>query len=114
MSMPSAAGGDVASDASSMLAANRRADPAVLVQLVNNMKKLIGLYSVHFMEENPQLSGELSRLVPQLNRITAQAQKGANVNAAIRPIQMGAAQPSPPSQPAGMSPAGGGAMGLAA
>ena len=116
---PGVAGGasggpDVGNDFSAMLANLRGADPGMLVRQINNIKRLLAVLSVHFMEPMPQVAGEMSRLIPQLNRVTTQAERAQNVNAAVRgggarqPITMGAAQPTPQAPPAP------GGMGLAA
>ena len=110
---------DMGNDVSAMLANLRGADPGMLVRQINNIKRLLAVLSVHFMEPLPQVAGEISKVIPQLNRITGQAEKAQNVNAAVRgaqqsrqPIAMGAAQPTPVAPPAmGAQP---GPMGMAA
>jgi hypothetical protein len=91
-----------------MLANNRGADPGVLVQQLRNMARVLATYTVFYMEPLPQVAGELSKMIPQINRVIGHAEKAQNVNAAVRgaqqsrqPIQMGAAMPSPQAPPGG-------------
>lgn len=99
-------GPDAGNDYSAQIANMRGADPGMLVQTIKNMAKLLAVNAVHWMEPMPQLAGEISRVIPQLNRIISHAEKAQNVNAAVRgaqanrsPIQMGAAMPTPQAPP---------------
>jgi hypothetical protein len=89
----------------------------MLVRQIKNIKQMLGVMSVYFMESLPRAAGEMSKVVPALNRVVAEVEKAQNVNAAVRgpgarmPVQMGAAQPTPQQSPAAMTPAGyGGSM----
>jgi hypothetical protein len=111
-----AGGSDPASDFSTMLASLRGADPGMLTRQLQNIKKLLGVMSIYFMESLPRAAGEMSKIVPNINRVIAETEKAQNVNAAVRgpgarmPVQMGAASPTPQQNPAAMTPAGYGAM----
>lgn len=100
---PAGPGGDTNDAGNSfaaMLADLRGADPGMLVQQLRRMQQLMAVMAVHFLGSVPGAAGQMSKMVPQFDRIVKEAQQAAGVNAAVRsPIQMGAAQPSPQAQP---------------
>ncbi len=92
-------GGDYASQVSSL----KGADPGLLLRELKSMKQRCAVLMVQNLERLPNVSGQLSKLVPQFDRVIKEIQQAGNVNAAVRnPIAMGAATPP---QPEGQPPA---------
>lgn len=87
-------GGDYAQQVSEL----KGADPGLLLRELKAMKQKCAVLMVQNLERLPNVSGQLSKLVPQFDRVIKEIMQAGNVNAAVRnpaspPIAMGAANP---------------------
>ena len=71
------------------------ADPGLLLRELKQMKQKCAVLMVQNLERLPNVSGQLSKLVPMFDRVIKEISQAQNVNSAVRPIAMGAAQPPP-------------------
>ncbi|SRR5229473_1204684 len=72
------------------------ADPGQLLSQLKKMKQIFAVLLVQNLERLPNVSGQISKLIPQIDKVIKEVQQASSVNAAVRnPIQMGAAQPQP-------------------
>ena len=113
---PSAGGAspDAGSDYGSMLSDLRKADPGQTMRQLRFMKQILAAMLVHNLEPNPSISGKIAKVLPHIDNIIKEAERASSVNGAVRgPIQMGAAQPTPPNSPSAAGGVGPGAMGAA-
>jgi hypothetical protein len=95
-------GGDPASDYAQQVSELKGADPGMLLRQLKTMKQMCAVLMVQNLERLPNVSGQLSKLIPQFDRVIKEISQAGNVDAAVRnPIAMGAA--NPPQQ--GGSPA---------
>lgn len=88
------------------VSALKGADPGGLVRQLKAMKQISAIMLVQNLERLPNVAGKISKLIPMFDQIIKEAEQASQVNSAVRPIQMGAAQPPSPE---GMG--GGGGMG---
>lgn len=87
-------GGDPSAMYAQQVAQLKGADPGMLLREITEMKKKIAVMMVQNLERLPNVSGTLSKLIPQFDRVIKEISQAQNVNSAVRsPIQMGAAQP---------------------
>lgn len=102
-----AAGTDGASDYAQQISELKGADPGMLLRELKAMKQKCAVLMVQNLERLPNVSGQLSKLVPQFDRVIKEVMQAGNVTAAVRnPIQMGAANPpQQEGQPVAMSSA---------
>lgn len=72
------------------------ADPGQMIAQLKKLKSIFAVMAVQNMERLPNVSGQIYKLIPQIDRVIKEAQQAANVSTAVRnPISMGAAQPPP-------------------
>jgi len=97
-----AGGGDYAQQVSEL----KGADPGLLLSEVKKMKQKCAVLMVQNLERLPNVSGQLSKIVPMFDRVIKEIGQAQNVNAAVRnpPIGLGAANPpqqegQPPNPP---------------
>jgi hypothetical protein len=97
-------GGDPTAQYAQQVAQLKGADPSMLLREITEMKKKCAVMMVQNLERLPNVSGTLSKLIPQFDRVIKEIQQASNVNSAVRPpIGMGAAQPPQDGQaPGGM------------
>jgi hypothetical protein len=87
-------GGDPASDYAQQVSELKGADPGMLLRQLKTMKQMCAVLMVQNLERLPNVSGQLSKLIPQFDRVIKETMQAANVDGAVRnPIQMGAANP---------------------
>jgi hypothetical protein len=66
----------------------------MLLQEMKSMKQKCAVLMVQNLERLPNVSGQLSKLVPMFDRVIKEISQAQNVNSAVRsPIGMGAAAP---------------------
>jgi hypothetical protein len=83
------------------------ADPGMLLRQLKQMKQICAVLMVQNLERLPNVSGQLSKLVPMFDRVIKEVGQAQNVNSAVRPpIAMGAAQP-PQDMGGGLNSGGG-------
>ena len=104
--MPGAPGGgdDAGAQYSQQVAELKGADPGMLLREMKKMKQQCAVLMVQNLERLPNVSGQLSKLIPMFDRVIKELSQAQNVNSAVRqPIGMGAAQPplqgAPPGGP---------------
>lgn len=96
-------GGDPSAMYASQVAQLKGADPGMLLRDITEMKKKIAVMMVQNLERLPNVSGTLSKLIPQFDRVIKEISQAQNVNQAVRPpVNMGAAQPPQDAPPGGM------------
>jgi len=112
-SMPGSGGGDPSAGVdpgaqyAQQVASLKGADPGMLLQEMKAMKQKCAVLMVQNLERLPNVSGQLSKLVPMFDRVIKEISQAQNVNSAVRsPIGMGAAQ-SPMDSPNATAPPGG-------
>lgn len=99
-------GDDPGAQYAQQVAELKGADPGMLLRQLKQMKQICAVLMVQNLERLPNVSGQLSKLVPQFDRVIKEVQQASNVNSAVRqPISMGAAQP--PTEGGGMTAGGG-------
>ena len=97
-------GGDPGAAYAQQVAALKGADPGMLLQEMKSMKQKCAVLMVQNLERLPNVSGQLSKLVPMFDRVIKELGQAQNVNSAVRsPLGMGAAQP-PIDSPNATSP----------
>jgi len=86
-----AGGGDYAQQVSEL----KGADPGMLLREIKQMKQKCAVLMVQNLERLPNVSGQLSKMVPMFDRVIKEIGQANNVNAAVRnpPIGLGAANP---------------------
>lgn len=92
-------GGGLGDQYSQQVAELKGADPGGLTRQLKAVKQIIAIMLVQNLERLPNVSGKLSKLIPQIDAVLKEVQQASNVNAAVRnpnPIQMSAAQPPEP------------------
>lgn len=94
-------GPDTGQQYASQVSELKGADPGGLIRQLKAMKQICAIMLVQNMERLPNVSGKISKLIPMLDQVIKEAQQASNVSTAVRPIGMGAAQPS---QPEGAGP----------
>src|ERR1017187_3119372 len=104
--MPGAPGGgdDAGAQYSQQVAELKGADPGMLLREMKKMKQQCAVLMVQNLERLPNVSGQLSKLIPMFDRVIKELSQAQNVNSAVRqPVGMGAAQPplqgAPPGGP---------------
>ena len=79
------------------------ADPGMLLRQLKQMKQVCAVLMVQNLERLPNVSGQLSKLVPMFDRVIKEVQQAQSVNSAVRPpLGMGAAQPPQDASAGGM------------
>lgn len=92
--MPGAGGDTTGADYSQQVAELKGADPGMLLRQVKQMKQICAVLMVQNLERLPNVAGQLSKIIPQFDRVIKEIQQAANTATAVRnPIGMGAAQP---------------------
>lgn len=87
-------GDDAGSQYAQQVSELKGADPGMLIRQLKQMKQVCAVLMVQNLERLPNVSGQLSKLVPMFDRVIKEAQQANNVNSAVRqPVNMGAAQP---------------------
>jgi hypothetical protein len=87
-------GGDAGADYAQQVAELKGADPGMLLREMKQMKQKCAVLMVQNLERLPNVSGQLSKLIPLFDRVIKEISQAQNVNSAVRsPIGMGAAQP---------------------
>ena len=102
--MPGAPGGgdDAGAQYSQQVAELKGADPGMLLREMKKMKQQCAVLMVQNLERLPNVSGQLSKLIPMFDRVIKELSQAQNVNSAVRqPIGMGAAQPPLQGAPPG-------------
>jgi hypothetical protein len=85
------------------------ADPGMLVREIKQMQQQVAVLMVQNLERLPNVSGQLSRLIPLFDRVLKELQQATNVQSSVRPpLGLGSAMPPPDSPNAGGPPPGGG------
>ena len=104
--MPGAPGGgdDAGAQYAQQVSELKGADPGMLLREMKKMKQQCAVLMVQNLERLPNVSGQLSKLIPMFDRVIKELSQAQNVNSAVRqPIGMGAAQPplqgAPPGGP---------------
>jgi hypothetical protein len=101
-------GEDAGAQYAQQVAELKGADPGMLLRQLKQMKQICAVLMVQNLERLPNVSGQLSKLVPMFDRVIKELQQAQNVNSAVRePIQMGAAQPPQTAGGGGMTAGGG-------
>jgi hypothetical protein len=96
-------GGGGAEQYAQQVASLKGADPGMLLQEIKAMKQKCAVLMVQNLERLPNVSGTLSKLIPQFDRVIKEISQAQNVNSAVRPpLAMGAAQPPQDASPGGM------------
>lgn len=96
-------GGDTGQQYAQQVAELKGADPGMLLRQIKQMKQICAVLMVQNLERLPNVSGKLSKLIPQFDSVLKELQQAQNVNSAVRqPVGMGAAQPAPDGIPGGM------------
>jgi hypothetical protein len=79
----------------------------MLLQEMKAMKQKCAVLMVQNLERLPNVSGQLSKLIPMFDRVVKEISQAQNVNSAVRqPLGIGAAQPQPESPNATAPPGG--------
>jgi len=92
-------GDDAGSQYAAQVAELKGADPGMLLRQLKQMKQICAVLMVQNLERLPNVSGQLSKLVPMFDRVIKEVQQAASTSSAVRgPVDMGAAQP--PQSPA--------------
>ena len=102
--MPGAPGGgdDAGAQYSQQVAELKGADPGMLLREMKKMKQQCAVLMVQNLERLPNVSGQLSKLIPLFDRVLKEISQAQNVNSAVRsPVGMGAAQPPQQGAPPG-------------
>jgi hypothetical protein len=102
---PSGGGDPGAGDYAQQIAQLKGADPGLLLQTIKAMKQQVAVLMVQNLERLPNVSGKLSKLIPQFDGVIKEIMQASNVNNAVQPIGMGAAMPpqdSPNATPGAM------------
>jgi hypothetical protein len=102
--MPGAPGGgdDAGAQYSQQVAELKGADPGMLLREMKKMKQQCAVLMVQNLERLPNVSGQLSKLIPMFDRVIKELSQAQNVNSAVRPpVGMGAAQPPQQGAPPG-------------
>ena len=95
--MPGSEGGDPAQMYAQQVSELKGADPGQLLDQLKKMKQIMAVMLVQNLERLPNVSGKISKLIPQFDAVIKEVQQASSVNQAVRnPIQMGAAQPQQP------------------
>ena len=104
--MPGAPGGgdDAGAQYAQQVSELKGADPGMLLREMKKMKQQCAVLMVQNLERLPNVSGQLSKLIPLFDRVIKEISQAQNVNSAVRqPVGMGAAQPplqgAPPGGP---------------
>ena len=103
-------GGDSGAEYAQQVASLKGADPGMHLQEMKAMKQKCAVLMVQNLERLPNVSGQLSKLIPMFDRVVKEISQAANVNSAVRsPIGMGAAMPpqNSPNATAPNTPGGG-------
>ena len=103
--MPGGGGDPGAGDYAQQIAQLKGADPGLLLQTMKAMKQQVAVLMVQNLERLPNVSGKLSKLIPQFDGVIKEIMQASNVNNAVQPIGMGAAMPpqdSPNATPGAM------------
>lgn len=100
-------GPDAGAQYSQQVSELKGADPGMLLRQLKQMKQICAVLMVQNLERLPNVSGQLSKLVPMFDRVIKEIGQAQNVNSAVRPpLGMGAAQP-PTGESSGMGGGGG-------
>jgi hypothetical protein len=102
---PSGGGDPGAGDYAQQIAQLKGADPGLLLQTMKAMKQQVAVLMVQNLERLPNVSGKLSKLIPQFDGVIKEIMQASNVNQAVQPLGMGAAMPpqgSPNATPGAM------------
>jgi hypothetical protein len=102
--MPGAPGGgdDAGAQYAQQVSELKGADPGMLLREMKKMKQQCAVLMVQNLERLPNVSGQLSKLIPLFDRVIKEISQAQNVNSAVRqPVGMGAAQPPQSGAPAG-------------
>ena len=95
-------GGDPGAQYAQQVSELKGADPGMLLREMKQMKQKCAVLMVQNLERLPNVSGQLSKLIPLFDRVIKEISQAANVNSAVRPpLGMGAAQPPQSGAPAG-------------
>ena len=95
-------GGDSGAQYAQQVASLKGADPGMLLRDITEMKKHIAVMMVQNIERLPNVSGTLSKLIPQFDKVIKEISQAQNVTSAVRPpLGMGAAQPPMDGAPPG-------------
>jgi hypothetical protein len=87
-------GGDTGQQYAQQVAELKGADPGMLLRQIKQMKQICAVLMVQNLERLPNVSGKLSKLIPQFDSVIKEISQAQNVNSAVRsPVGMGAAQP---------------------
>ena len=101
---------DAGAQYAQQVASLKGADPGMLLQTMKAMKQQCAVLMVQNLERLPNVSGQLSKLVPMFDRVIKELGQAQNVNSAVRsPIGMGAAMP-PTDSPNATAPPNPGGM----
>lgn len=96
--------GDPGAQYAQQVASLKGADPGLLLQEMKAMKQKCAVLMVQNLERLPNVSGQLSKLIPMFDRVVKEISQAQNVNSAVRqPLGMGAAMP-PPDSPNATAP----------
>ena len=102
--MPGAPGGgdDAGAQYAQQVSELKGADPGMLLREMKKMKQQCAVLMVQNLERLPNVSGQLSKLIPLFDRVLKEISQAQNVNSAVRsPVGMGAAQPPQQGAPPG-------------
>jgi hypothetical protein len=95
-------GGDPGAQYAQQVAELKGADPGMLLREMKQMKQKCAVLMVQNLERLPNVSGQLSKLIPMFDRVVKEISQAQNVNSAVRqPVGMGAAQPPLQGAPPG-------------
>lgn len=100
--MPGGGGDSGGAGFAQQVAQLKQADPGMLLQEIKQMKQKCAVLMVQNLERLPNVSGKLAKLIPQFDAVVKEISQAQNVNQAVQPIQMGAAQPPQDAAPGGM------------
>jgi hypothetical protein len=99
-------GGDQGAQYAQQVASLKQADPGMLLQEMKSMKQKCAVLMVQNLERLPNVSGQLSKLIPMFDRVVKEISQAQNVNQAVQPLGMGAAMPPASSPQATPTPGG--------
>lgn len=112
-----AGGGNPGDEYAQMVSSLKGADPGGLLRQVKALKEITAIMLIHTLERLPNVASQLSKIIPQWDKVMKELQQASNVDSAVRnpaggpsgspPIAMGAAQPPAPE---GAPTGGGGGM----
>jgi TolA-binding protein len=93
---------DPASQYAQQVSELKGADPGMLLRQVKQMKQLVATLMVQNLERLPNVAGQLSKMIPDFDKVIKEIMQASNVDAAVRnPISLGAAQPAQMNQSPG-------------